>query len=511
MTMTNDDTPQTLGSDEVKFRRPVNWNKIEDETDKAVWDRVNANFWLPEKVPLSNDLPSWATLTDAEKKATNHVFAGLTLLDTIQSEVGVDSLRPDSRTLHEEAVLAQFAFMECLTGEHSLYTSHGWVPVAEVAAGDEVAQYDAETGLVIWGEVQQTSTKTAQTYRISEDGVTYQHVSAGHRVLLEYPDVTEGITTWLPVVYTAEHLYQHPEKLGGKRLVLAGTSTDDEALLDLTRRFDERETGKVAVSVAGQEQVYGVEVPTTFLVTRYGEDEDAVVSMTGNCVHAKSYSSVFATLVSSRESEEALRWAETNEHMRNKQKIVLNYYEVKNDPEKRKIASTMLESFLFYSGFFLPFWWSSIGKLTNTADLIRLIVRDELVHGYYIGYKFQLAYREASQERQKELRDFAHALFKELYANEIEYTKSVYDEIGLTDEVLPFLRYNANKAFQNLGFEAVFEESETEILPQILSGINTADGETHDFFSGAGSSYVTGDSKMDEVSWDDLDLDDDDD
>lgn len=27
--------------------------------------------------------------------------------------------------------------------------------------------------------------------------------------------------------------------------------------------------------------------------------------------------------------------------------------------------------------------------MTNTADLIRLIIRDEAVHGYYIGYKFQ--------------------------------------------------------------------------------------------------------------------------
>ena len=34
-------------------------------------------------------------------------------------------------------------------------------------------------------------------------------------------------------------------------------------------------------------------------------------------------------------------------------------------------------------------YWSSRGKLTNTADLIRLIIRDEAVHGYYIGYKYQ--------------------------------------------------------------------------------------------------------------------------
>ena len=51
-------------------------------------------------------------------------------------------------------------------------------------------------------------------------------------------------------------------------------------------------------------------------------------------------------------------------------------------------------------------YWSSHAKLTNTADLIRLIIRDEAVHGYYIGYKYQLAVRESSPERQAELKDY---------------------------------------------------------------------------------------------------------
>lgn len=36
----------------------VNWNKIEDEKDLEVWNRLTSNFWLPEKVPLSNDIPA---------------------------------------------------------------------------------------------------------------------------------------------------------------------------------------------------------------------------------------------------------------------------------------------------------------------------------------------------------------------------------------------------------------------------------------------------------------------
>lgn len=37
----------------------INWNKLEDDKDLEVWDRLTGNFWLPEKVPVSNDLPVW--------------------------------------------------------------------------------------------------------------------------------------------------------------------------------------------------------------------------------------------------------------------------------------------------------------------------------------------------------------------------------------------------------------------------------------------------------------------
>ena len=62
----------------------LNWNWLIDDKDLEVWDRLTGNFWLPEKVPLSNDVPSWATLTGAEKNMTTRVFTGLILLDTIQ-------------------------------------------------------------------------------------------------------------------------------------------------------------------------------------------------------------------------------------------------------------------------------------------------------------------------------------------------------------------------------------------------------------------------------------------
>ena len=60
----------------------------------------------------------------------------------------------------------------------------------------------------------------------------------------------------------------------------------------------------------------------------------------------------------------------------------------------------MLESFLFYSGFYAPMYWSSHAKLTNTADLIRLIIRDEAVHATH-WLQYQQAVAEASPQRQQ--------------------------------------------------------------------------------------------------------------
>ena len=64
-------------------------------------------------------------------------------------------------------------------------------------------------------------------------------------------------------------------------------------------------------------------------------------------------------------------------------------------------------------------YWSSRAKLTNTADLIRLIIRDEAIHGYYIGYKYQLALAEESEVRQAEMKSYTYDLLLELYDNEM--------------------------------------------------------------------------------------------
>lgn len=166
------------------------------------------------------------------------------------------------------------------------------------------------------------------------------------------------------------------------------------------------------------------------------------------------------------------------------------YNDEEQTPETRlqkKIASVFLESFLFYSGFYLPLYLNGQAKLPNTADIIRLIIRDEAIHGYYVGAKFQEEYNTLEPEKQEQIKEQAYNLLMELYDNEILYTQDLYDEHNLTEDVKAFLKYNANKALQNLGFDSLFPNP--EVNPVILNQLSLT-SETHDFFSGGGSSYA---------------------
>ena len=92
--------------------KAINWNEIEDMVDKLTWEKLCEQFWLDTRIPLSNDLDDWRVLPDKEKDMLGKVFGGLTLLDTLQSQDGLSSMKESIRTQHEEAVLNNIQFME---------------------------------------------------------------------------------------------------------------------------------------------------------------------------------------------------------------------------------------------------------------------------------------------------------------------------------------------------------------------------------------------------------------
>ena len=211
-------------------------------------------------------------------------------------------------------------------------------------------------------------------------------------------------------------------------------------------------------------------------------------------VHAKSYSHIFTTLATEEEIDEIFEWVDTHPLLQKKSGIITNYYRRLLKPQVTKkelymamVASVFLESYLFYSGFFYPLYLAGQGKLTASGEIINLIIRDESIHGVFVGILAQQVFAELSAEEQQEVQKETKDLLLELYDIETAYTDEIYTSIGLVEEVNRFVRYNANKGLMNLGLEPHFEEE--EINPIVLNGLRT-DTKNHDFFSVKGNGYV---------------------
>lgn len=220
----------------------------------------------------------------------------------------------------------------------------------------------------------------------------------------------------------------------------------------------------------------------------------AVLSFMGTMeeIHAKSYSSIFMTLLSNSEIDELFKWIETEPTLQKKAELILAQYESTEDEKSlylSMITSVFLESFLFYSGFFYPLYLAGQGKMVASGEIISLILRDESLHGKYIGLLAQEIYNNFNNEDKLKLKNRMYTILNNLMENEIEYTKCIYKESKLEGEVINFLKYNANRALENLGFEEFYEVN--DINPIVLNGLST-ETKNHDFFSTKGNGYQKG-------------------
>lgn len=206
-------------------------------------------------------------------------------------------------------------------------------------------------------------------------------------------------------------------------------------------------------------------------------------------VHARSYSNIFLTLEPSKRINELFEWVKENPYLQKKGTIIKKYYdEIVDDYTlaKAMAASVALETFLFYSGFYYPLYMAGQGKLVGSGEIINLIIRDESIHGVYTGLNYQELLKGLTKEQVEGLEKFTLNLFDELLENEIGYTRYLYDQVDLSIDVIDFVKYNANKALNNLGYEARYEHDNPN--PIVLNGLNVGK-KTHDFFSVKGDSY----------------------
>lgn len=221
-------------------------------------------------------------------------------------------------------------------------------------------------------------------------------------------------------------------------------------------------------------------------------------------IHAQSYSEIFQTVATKQERIRLFEWISENKNLQYKANQIGRYYKAlhrnwfvkifkkttKLDICKALIASVYLESFLFYSGFYYPLYLYGQGKMMQSGDIINLIIRDESIHGVYVGLLFQEIYKyELTDEERVKIEEFANDLLIDLYNNEVEYADTLYNKIGLSADVKAYVRYNANKALMNLGFDSYFEEDECQFSSIVQNGLETKT-KNSDFFSQKQNGYT---------------------
>lgn len=103
----------------MKQFNAVNWNKVTSSIVPVVWEQQWRQMWFPEEVAVSKDVKQWR---DFEHQSTyKKVFGGLTLLDTIQTNIGMNEIARFNNDLQEKALLTVFGAFEAIHAKSYSY------------------------------------------------------------------------------------------------------------------------------------------------------------------------------------------------------------------------------------------------------------------------------------------------------------------------------------------------------------------------------------------------------
>ncbi|MDE5978274.1 MAG: class 1b ribonucleoside-diphosphate reductase subunit beta [Turicibacter sp.] len=209
-------------------------------------------------------------------------------------------------------------------------------------------------------------------------------------------------------------------------------------------------------------------------------------------IHARSYSTIFQTLCTTDRIDELFDWVEETKSLQQKVDCIMKtYYQIEDQSSlfMSMVGCLCLEGICFYSGFFLPLWLAGQGKMVNSGEIINLILRDEKLHTVGVGFFAQELYASFDSKTQQLLKEKTYAMIQEIYEMECRYSKLLYQNLNMLEEVQTYIQYNVNYALQCLNFEPLFETTEQDINLIVMNGISV-ETKNHDFFSTKGNGYI---------------------
>lgn len=226
-------------------------------------------------------------------------------------------------------------------------------------------------------------------------------------------------------------------------------------------------------------------------------------------IHSESYGYILDTVVTSSKRKKIYNYWRDDKILRQRNEIVTSAYEyfIESPSEDNfarvLMANYCLEGIYFYSGFSFFYCLARQNKMNGTAQVIRYIQRDEVLHMVI----FQNIIRELQQEnpelytpeKKAKMLDFV----REAVEGEIAWGQYVIKDgiLGLSDELIDkYIKYLANKRMEAIGFGTLYPEIKEHPLSWVESYSNV-NGIKTDFFEAKPTSYSKSSENMD---WDDL-------
>ena len=215
-------------------------------------------------------------------------------------------------------------------------------------------------------------------------------------------------------------------------------------------------------------------------------------------IHSQSYAYIIETIIDKRNRDEIYeKWREDKTLLERNRFIAQIYQDFKDDNSSKKfakvlIANFLLESLYFYNGFNFFYLLTARNLMNGTADIIKLINRDELTH--------IVLFKNLINDIRKENPDLISddeikEMFKTAVKQEIQWSRHIINNVlGVSEESIEkYTKWLANDRLQMLKIKPIYDKERYKENPyKHLERIADIDGDgtsKSNFFEATVTSY----------------------
>lgn len=194
----------------------------------------------------------------------------------------------------------------------------------------------------------------------------------------------------------------------------------------------------------------------------------------------KAYTNIIQNLIEPKKVNSYFDWAN---HQADLVKVANEYINIYQHGTwwQKKIALSFMQMGIYHVDYFATLRAFGDGKLTRTAEAIKLAIRATSFNAMYPGVKFRIKAANCSESEQAEMEKWTDEFVKKIAAHFESMIKVGYTPAGWEEDATHYFHYSLNKNFMNLGFKTMYPEDSDSLSETLQKGlIKSADFE--DFF-----------------------------